>query len=409
MPALRPLSRRATRPTALLLTVMLGASLTACGSKEKAEAAPAPASTPAERSEPSPSASATASAAAVNASEVKVGAGDSSCGLDKTEVPAGPVVLRITNSGAKETEVYIFSPEGRIVTEREGIQPGETADLTVELSAQGEYEVRCKPGLMDDAARSKLKVGAGASANGSPEAKAAVDAYRDYVAGQVDDTIAATQTFVAAVKAGDLEKAKSLYAPSRFGWESIEPVAESFGDIDPKVDLREADLEDGDTWTGWHKIEKALWETESTKDMASVGDQLLVDLETLRTKVPEAEITTTSMANGAKELLDEVASGKITGEEEAFSHTDLVDFKANLDGAKKVFELLKPIAAKKESALVATLTEEFGHCEKALDAYKEGDGYVSYEKVTQTQRKELTDAVNALGEPLSKLAAAVVS
>jgi iron uptake system component EfeO len=417
MPALRPLSRTTTRPAALALALMLGAGVSACGAKEQADPGPAAASTPLQTSEPgamatptaSSAASPAASAASADASTVTVGAGEGSCGLDKAEVPAGVVVLKITNSGGRETEVYVFSPEGRIITEREGIKPGETADLTVELGSQGEYEIRCKPGLMDDAARSRLKVSAGAPSDGSPAAATAVAAYRDFVAGQVDDTIAATQTFVAALKAGDLAQAKSLYAPSRVGWETIEPVAESFGDIDPKVDLREADLEGGDTWTGWHKIEKSLWADGTTKDMGPVGDRLLVDLESLRKRVPDAEITPTSMANGAKELLDEVASGKITGEEEAFSHTDLVDFKGNLDGARKVFELLRPIAEKKDPALTATLAQEFGDVERALEPYKEGAGYRSYEKVTQTQRKELTDVVNALAEPLSKLAAAVVS
>ena len=132
---------------------------------------------------------------------------------------------------------------------------------------------------------------------------------------------------------------------------------------------------------------------------------MLTDLNDLADKIDDAEITPTSMANGAKELLDEVASGKITGEEEAFSHTDLVDFKANVDGAKKVFELLKPIVD--DSALVTTLDTEFGDVEEALEKYEKGDGYVSYDTVTESQRKELSEAVDALAEPLSKLAGAV--
>ena len=66
------------------------------------------------------------------------------------------------------------------------------------------------------------------------------------------------------MKAGDIEAAKKAYANSRIGWERTEPVAESFGDIDPKVDLREDGLEEGQDlekdWTGWHRLEKALWQ-----------------------------------------------------------------------------------------------------------------------------------------------------
>ncbi len=115
------------------------------------------------------------------------------------------------------------------------------------------------------------------------------------------------------------------------------------------------------------------------------------------------------MANGAKELLDEVATGKVTGEEDRYSHTDLADFAANVEGAKKAYELLKPVAAEKDADLARTLDSEFAAIQTLLAKYKQADGsYTSYDKVTDTERKTFSDAVNSLGEPLSKLAAAVV-
>ena len=39
------------------------------------------------------------------------------------------------------------------------------------------------------------------------------------------------------------------------------------------------------------------------------------------------------VANGSVDLLGEVAKSKVTGEEERYSHTDLGDFEANVDGA----------------------------------------------------------------------------
>jgi iron uptake system component EfeO len=234
-----------------------------------------------------------------------------------------------------------------------------------------------------------------------------VAAYRLYIGRQVDDCLAKTKQFAASVKAGDIAGAKAEFAPSRFGWESIEPVAESFGDIDPKTDTREADLEKGQKWTGWHQIEKALWKTGSLKGEGPYADDLVKNIETLKARVGTASITATSMANGAKELLDEVATGKITGEEDTFSHTDLSDFKGNVDGAQKAFELLKPVVQEKDADLAADLTDEFGKVQKLLAKYKKGDGYVSYDTVGKAQRKELSDEVNALAEPLSKLAGVV--
>ncbi|MDN3358947.1 iron uptake system protein EfeO [Actinomadura sp. DC4] len=240
-----------------------------------------------------------------------------------------------------------------------------------------------------------------------PRLDQAVAAYRVYVGDQVDDTLSKVKKFAASVSAGDLAGAKAEFAPSRFGWESVEPVAESFGDIDPKTDTREADLEKGQKWTGWHQIEKALWKTKSLKGEGPYADDLVKNVETLKVRVGTASITATSMANGAKELLDEVATGKITGEEDTFSHTDLSDFKANVDGAQKVFELLKPVVQERDAALTSDLTGEFAKVQKLLTRYEKGEGYVSYDTVGKSERKELSDEVNALGEPLSKLAGVV--
>ncbi|MDI2125113.1 iron uptake system protein EfeO [Yinghuangia seranimata] len=339
---------------------------------------------------------------------IKVTASDKKCELGKTDWKSGKNTLKVANKGSQVTEVYVYAEGDRIVTERENIGPGLSVDISFEIKP-GKYEVACKPGMKGDGIRQAVTVAGEASAKPlDPRLSKAVADYRAYVQAQVDGSLPVLEQFVAAVKAGDAAKAKELYAKSRIGWESIEPVAESFGDLDPEMDAREADLKPGEEFTGWHRLEKTLWTTgQLGAEDGKYADKLLADYKELQEKVGTAEITPTSMANGAKELLDEVATGKITGEEEAFSHTDLVDFAGNVAGAKKAYELLKPYVAEKDAALGQTLDGEFADIEKQLDKYKQGEGYVSYETVDAGKRKELSDAVNALAEPLSKLAGAV--
>ncbi|MFK4227213.1 iron uptake system protein EfeO [Streptomyces sp. NPDC019890] len=342
---------------------------------------------------------------------IKVTAKDDSCELSKKEFPAGHVQLDIENKGSKVTEVYVLFPDGRIVTERENIGPGTKANITAEVKA-GDYEIACKPGMKGDGISQKVSAtGDGKAAKRSPQMDAAVAAYRQYVQQQADETLPKVKVFTDAVKAGDIEAAKKAYADSRIGWERTEPVAESFGDIDPKVDLREDGLEKGQKWTGWHTLEKALWQTKKLGPAEkALADTLVKDLTDWQKKVGTAEISPTSMANGAKELLDEVATGKVTGEEERYSHTDLVDFKANVEGAQKSFELLKPVATKNDPKLVAELDKQFATLNALLDKYRKDTTsyeFTSYDKVGKDQRKELSDGVNALAEPLSKLGAAV--
>ncbi|MFG2866623.1 iron uptake system protein EfeO [Streptomyces sp. NPDC048338] len=347
---------------------------------------------------------------------VQVVAKDDSCTVSKTEFPAGHVKLAVENQGSKVTEVYVLYPDGRIVTERENIGPSTKATITAEVKA-GDYAIVCKPGMKGAGISQKVTVTGGAKgAARSPEMDAAVAAYRQYVQAQAEETLPKVKVFTDAVRAGDVEAAKKAYADSRIGWERTEPVAESFGDIDPKVDVREDGLEDGQDpakdWTGWHRLEKALWQDKKIGDREKqLADLLDKDLADWVKRVGKADITPTSMANGAKELLDEVASGKVTGEEERYSRTDLVDFKANVEGAQKSFELLKPVASKNDPKLVADLDKQFAALNALLDKYRtDKTSYVftSYDKVGKAERKELSDGVNALAEPLSKLAAAVV-
>ncbi|MER6461098.1 iron uptake system protein EfeO [Streptomyces sp. NPDC001288] len=343
---------------------------------------------------------------------IQVTAADAKCDTSLKSVPAGRVTLAIENKGSKATEVEILFPDDRIVSEKENIGPGTKYTLTAEVKA-GSYEIACRPGMKGHGVRQKLTVtGSGTVAKRNPTLDKAVADYRAWAQGEADATIPKVETFVNAIKAGDLTAAKNAYAPSRVGWESTEPIAESFGDIDPKTDTRVNDLEKGQKWTGWHALEKALWQDKKIgPEQKALADELLTDLKDWQKRVGKAVITPTSMANGAKELLDEVATGKVTGEEDRYSHTDLSDFKGNVDGAQKAYELLKPVAQKNDAALTTELDKQFAALNTLLDKYRTtstSDGFVSYDKVTKAQQKELSDAVNALAEPLSKLAATVV-
>jgi iron uptake system component EfeO len=342
---------------------------------------------------------------------IQVTAADTTCETSTKSVPAGHVTLHIENKGSKVTEVEIFFPDGRVVAEKENIGPGTKYTMTAEVKA-GEYEIACRPGMKGHGVRQKLTATGSTTVKRNPKLDKAVADYRAYVMDQAEKTLPLAETFVKAVKDGDLEAAKKAYATSRLGWERTEPVAESFGDIDPKVDVRADGLEPGQTWTGWHRLEKALWADKKIgAQEKALADQLMTDLKDWEKRVATAEITPTSMANGAKELLDEVATGKVTGEEERYSNTDLIDFKGNIEGAQKAYELLKPVAGKNAPELAKELDRQFTALNKLLDKYrsdKTSYDFVSYDKVGKEDRKELSDAVNALAEPLSKLAAAVV-
>jgi iron uptake system component EfeO len=339
--------------------------------------------------------------------EVTVTASDTACDLSGTEGATGANTFVITNDGTKVTEFYVYGEGERVMGEVENISPGLQRKLIVQLGEPGTYQTACKPGMVGDGIRGDFKVtGDSVKIDEAGKFKEASESYKRYVNSQTDALIAATQIFVDAVKKGDVNAAKAQFPIARTYYERIEPVAESFpNDLDPRIDLREADLEPGQKWTGFHRLEKDLWVTGLQPDSNAMADQLMADVKELDNgvKAPSWTIDSTQIAGGAQGLLDEVAASKITGEEDTFSHTDLWDFKANVDGSQTAVASVRPILDERNADLGKKVDQRFADVDALLEKYRQGDGFVFYDKVTEPQRQELSRAIDALSKEVSQV------
>jgi len=348
-----------------------------------------------------------------------VTATDDSCEVSAGDAPEGTLTFRVRNAGDQVTEFYLLGDDGlRIVGEVENIGPGLTRNLVVS-APEGDYFTACKPGMKGKGIRDGFAVtDSGKAFAVSADSRALVQQasrnYAAYVQDQSAQLLTGTEQFVDAYEAGEDDRARTLYAEARVHWERIETVAESFGDLDPRMDLREADLEPGQRWTGWHRLEKDLWppatyDALSDRQRAVYAEDLLDNTRTLDDRVQGLDFTVDQIANGSRGLLEEVATGKVTGEEEFWSHTDLWDFQANVDGARVGYEGVRPVLVERDEDLARTLDRRFEELQALLDQHRRGDGFVYYDELSRAEVKELADAVNALSEPLSRLTAAVVA
>ncbi|MHC5797211.1 iron uptake system protein EfeO [Lacisediminihabitans sp. FW035] len=366
---------------------------------------------------------------ASKATALTVDSSATACSVSAAAAPSGTVAFTITNSTDQTTEFYVLAGDGlRIVGEVENIAPGAPRKLTVQL-APGDYFTTCKPGMVGDGVgRAAFVVtDSGKSielaGNEKTQTAAAAANYVAYVKDQVSKLVPATSAFLDAYLAGDTARAKTLYPAARAFYERIEPVAESFGDLDPELDFREADVAAGDQWTGWHRLEKDLWPPTAAEnggkvyvaltpaERATFAAKLTTNTQQLADAVNAKtySVTAAAISNGAIGLLDEVANGKITGEEEIWSHTDLWDFQGNLEGARVAYEGVRDIVKSKNPKLVTQIDTEFAALEKQLAAYGSlTTGFAYYNELSTTQVRQLADGVNALSEPLSKLTAALV-
>jgi iron uptake system component EfeO len=341
------------------------------------------------------------------ADDIAVAATDDACDVATSDLEAGVHQFTVTNTGSKVTEFYVYADGDRVMGEVENIAPGVARELRVELPA-GDYETACKPGMVGDGIRTALTVtGEAASLDEDQTLAQAGTDYQRYVQSQTGALVEQTTAFVNAVKAGDVEGAKALFPVARTYWERIEPVAESFGDLDPVIDGREGDQAEGEDFTGFHRIEKALWETGDVSAMGPYADQLLTNVQQIATQANDVTLNPLQLANGAKGLLDEIATGKITGEEDRYSHTDLWDFSANLEGSEAAVQALRPYLEEADPDLVGEIDDRFAATEAELEQHRAGDGWQSYDQLSDEQLRGLSDSITALTESVSQVASVV--
>ena len=282
---------------------------------------------------------------------ITVSSTSDACNVSATEAPAGKLTFDVTNDGSQVTEFYLLGEDGqRIVAEVENIGPSLSRELTVNAPA-GTYITACKPGMKGKGIRAQFTVTGSASRPRSAPTTSSSSTQRRRTTRPTSRTSPTScsrrpRSSSRPTSAGDDDAARALYPVARTHWERIETVAESFGDLDPKMDAREADLEPGQKWTGWHRIEKDLWPARAEHYTALTAAGAARPTPTTCSPTPgpstagvqKLTFTVDQIANGSRGLLEEVANGKVTGEEEYWSRTDLWDFQANVDGARVGFE-----------------------------------------------------------------------
>ena len=356
----------------------------------------------------SPEAKVASDTSTKNSPETALTVTDKGCEPNQLTLASGENNFVLTNKSSQPLEWEILSGV-KVIEEKENIAPGFVQKLKTNLQP-GEYDMAC--GLRSNP-KGKLTVKAGV---GNSEAKGTVDQgqlvgaiaeYKVYVTKETDQLVADNKTFTDAVSAGDVAKAQKLYAPTHAHWERAEPIAELFSDLDKTMDSRADDFakkEADPQFTGYHRIEKALFQDKTTKGMKPFAEKLQKDGLELQKRIASLTIEPKNMVGGAAGLIEEVAATKISGEEDRYSHTDLWDFSANVDGSQKIVELLRPVIQKANPDLLARVDANFTKVDQKLAKYKTPDGgFATYDKVSEADKKDMKTAIAALSEDLSQL------
>ena len=350
---------------------------------------------------------ATASGDPAGESRIPVSVTESGCEPGALTAASGRVVFEVTNAGPELGEFEILDGD-RVVDEVENIVPGFVVNFATRLDG-GDYELVC---YALRSPRGTLAVSGGVAAQPSSTVVDAAtlagyqETYTAYVLEQAALLKTTLEPFVAAIEAGDLEAAKAAYAPSRPAWERIEPVAELFSDLDTRMDAREEDFAGGvddPEFLGWHRLEKGLWADGTTDGLAVIAAGLRTDATDLETRLAEMVIEPRVIARGAGELIEEVAQSKLTGEEDRYSQADLYSISANVDGSRKIVEILRPTLQTLDAGYLSGVDAAFAGVDEVIAPYKDGDGYQPFSAISEDDLKALQARMAKLSEVLGEL------
>lgn len=341
---------------------------------------------------------------------VAVHVSEAGCAPSSAQTAAGQVTFVITNDGTEVAEFEVVGADAKIIDEAENIVPGFVVNLSTRLDG-GTYELVC--GNLS-APRGALTVSGDTAATPPPNTVVdaavlapIVAAYKAYVVGEADELITRIATFTGAIDSSDLAAAKAAYGPARVPWERVEPIAELFSDIDGKVDARQDDFDGGvddPAFTGYHRLEKALWVDGTTDGLSDLTTGLRTNVADLRSRLDTLDIEPRVMARGAGELIDEVAQSKMTGEEDRYSKLDLWSIAPNVEGSAKIVDLLRPVISGIDQDYLAGLDAAYAKVDAIIATYgDETTGFATFDKIDPADLKALQAALADLSERLSEL------
>nr|WP_308203173.1 iron uptake system protein EfeO [Mycobacterium montefiorense] len=353
--------------------------------------------------------------------------GQDGCALDTTSVPAGPVTFTVVNTSAPGITEMELLRDQRIVGEKENLAPGlNPVSFTITLDG-GSYQLYC-PGASSEYQTLTVTGQAPPGPTGTVASilSQGTKDYATYIVNQIGQLGDGVKALDAAIQSGNLDASKAAYAKARLFYERAESTVEGFvlpgfavgdnaGSLDYLIDMRTSTPVDAKVgWKGFHAIERDLWQGGAiTPGTKALSTELVANVGKLKDVVAGLQYKPEDLANGASDLIEEVQNTKITGEEEAFSHIDLVDFSGNVEGAQQAYASLRPGLEKIDANLVNQIDQQFRAVLNVLDGYRDPSalgGYRTYTPVLQgSDASKLTAVIQPLHQSLSMVAQKVVS
>lgn len=331
------------------------------------------------------------------------------CGKGFTAPKPGRQTFQMQNTGDKTSEVYLVDPgTNAVYGEIEGLAPGTTRDLVATI-AGGSYAWRCVPtgGKAVTSAAVRVSGGGGAKAVvpvAEQDLAAPLRAYKQYVDHGLATLTDQTQKLSDDLAGDDLDAARADWLSAHRTYSSLGAAYGTFEDFDKKINGRADGLPDGvhdKDFTGFHRIEYGLWHGASAAELSGPAQQLHDDVVGLRKAFPTQAFDPGDLPLRTHEILENTLQFELTGDTDEGSGSNLATADANLAGTQELLNVLRPLIAKREPQLLASIESDIARMQKLLDDAHHDGTWTPVEKLDATSRQRLNGVTGQLLEHLA--------
>ena len=349
-------------------------------------------------------------ASTTHATSVTVG--DFRCANGWVPPRSGQRQISVTNAGQSVVDVTLLGAHNLLIYgELEAMAPGTTRTMTAVIPP-GKFRLGCTYSESATVYSRIVRVSGRPVHDAHPyqqvtytELAPLVTKYRAEVSAGLTTLASDTDRLQSFADAGQQQQAKQAWLVAHLDYARLGAAYDTFGDFNDEIDGRPNGLPQGvddPSWTGFLRLEYALWQNQPPAVVASTADQLDAAVHQLVAAFPEQATPINDLSLRAHEILENTLQFELTGETDQGSHTGLATAMANVQGTEMILGIIAPLLEKREPALVGRLQTDLGQVTNLLDAAQLADGtWPAVQSLSLTQRERLDGAIGNYLETVS--------
>jgi high-affinity iron transporter len=318
----------------------------------------------------------------------------------------------VTNAGHSMVDVKLQGASNSLIYgELEAMAPGTTRTMTAVIPP-GKYRLGCTYSENATVYSQSVTVSGHPVHDAHPYQQVTygqiaplVTKYRAEVSAGLGVLATDTDHLRALADAGQLEQAKQAWLIAHLDYARLGAAYDTFGDFNDEIDGRPNGLPLGvsdPNWTGFLRLEFALWHNQPAATVASTADELDTYVHQLVGAFGEQATPLNDLSLRTHEILENTLQFELTGESDQGSNSGLATAEANVQGTEMILGILAPLLEKRAPSLLASLRADLQELGALVATYQLPDGtWTSVQSLSATQREHLDGAVGEYLEEVS--------